>query len=361
MANVEIEIQASQDVPVLESGLTSSVGALWPPERASFNRIKGIYTPGVIDTPQQLQQFLGVLRHQVEIYFNRVDSNATRISLRTVVSVDTLQEYCQQLQPYIEALIPLAGTQPTFENSALVYFGVNDKSRQPLTEELDRYRQTLTEIERRAFSPQEILARTTKNGFQILTLPVLGSLPADQSEKTVDQVSQLYKRFGWEHDDVKEILSNQTNIISVASLDGRIVSAGIAEMVRIPIGKESIRIVEITEAATHQDYAGMGLYTAVSTRLLCEICRLSQGNKLLGGEVDIVFGECNGNAPGVLKTAIRQQRTFSVDIGEKYGFPNSGILPQHVPISGAPRKTPYNDLFPTFIPREKLYKNYGGD
>ena len=117
-------------------------------------------------------------------------------------------------------------------------------------------------------------------------------------------------------------------------------------------------MVEITEAATRDDHARNGLYTAVSSTLLLEIAGRSRQGSLLNGEIDVIFGECNGNALGVLKTVKTQGRTLAVEVSESLGFPGTGMLEQHVPISGAPSDTPYNDLFPAYLTRERLYELY---
>ena len=62
---------------------------------------------------------------------------------------------------------------------------------------------------------------------------------------------------------------------------------------------------------------------------------------------------------GVLKVVKFQGRTFAAEVGGQYGFPNSGMLPQQVPISGAERNTEYNDLLPAFLTRLQLYALYG--
>src|SRR5690606_36815857 len=120
-------------------------------------------------------------------------------------------------------------------------------------------------------------------------------------ENQVDQMTALYERFGWNRDEVVELLQNPDNIISVAKHEGRIVSAGIAEIASIPIGNESLRIAEITEAATLEEFGGNGFYTGVSAKLLEELARRSKENSIYNGPIDLVFGECNGLSLGVLK------------------------------------------------------------
>ena len=76
----------------------------------------------------------------------------------------------------------------------------------------------------------------------------------------------------------------------------------------------------------------------------------------MGGELDIVFGECNANAPGVIKTAHLQGRAFALETSNSFRYNGKGVLHQHVPINGLPRKTAYNDLFPAFLTQKELYR-----
>jgi hypothetical protein len=340
----QLEVKEEQDVPAVEPSLTSSVGALWPPAEASFDRIKGIYTPGIIDNPDSMGDLIREV-DSAEGLFRRGD--ITRVSLRAVVDNEFIQEAKKdpRIADLIESQFNLDGTQPVFEGASLVYFGSNHPSRQPL--EIEKIVENVED----AFytlpqSPDQLISRAQVQGYELSTLP------KDLDPTVIDQVSALYQRFGWTQEEVEEILKQPNNIIAVASLDGEIVSAGIAEMALIPIGSHEFRIVEITEAATKEEHSRRGLYTAVSTSLLLELARLSKEGQVLGGELDLVYGECNGNAPGVLKTARMQGRRFAFEDGP------DGILFQHVPIAGLPKKTRYNDLFPAYISRQDLYRRY---
>ena len=352
LLQLEREEAVQQDVPLLEGDLTSSVGALWPPERASFKRIKGIYTPGIVRNGESLDEITGAINETRAIFNGEI----SRISLRAVVDTEFLKTLAgnEIVEPLVESVIPLSGTQPAFENAALVYFGLNHSARQPIQREMERYVQNLDEASsHRVLSPQEIKERVERNGYAIRILS-----KEDITEECVDQVALLYERFGWTRDEVSTILNNANNIVGVAIKDGAIVSAGIAEMAKITIGNDSLRIVEITEAATLDEHAKNGLYTAVSSGLLEELFERSKKGEVLGGELDLAYGECNGNALGVLKTAHIQGRIFALDAGASFGFTNSGVLPQHVPIAGLPIETEYNDLFPAFMTRENLYRIY---
>lgn len=334
-----------QDVPAIEPGLTSSVGALWPPEKASFGRIKGFYTLGIVNDYESMTRVTEAIA-QAQNRFNR--EGITRVSLRAVVSRAFLKEAkitSPRIGDLAEAQINLDGTQPAFEGSSLVYFGLNHSSRQSIEKNrmLSNFGEALSYS---AQEPSEQLSRVISQSYE------LSILPKEIDELVINQVSDLYERFGWSRKEVEEILSQQNNIIAVASKSGEIVSAGIAEMAKVPIGDHELRIVEITEAATKDEHARRGLYTAVSTSLLLELAKMSKEKRVLGGEIDLVYGECNGNAPGVLKTARVQGRRFAREDG-----PN-GMLSQHVPIVGSEKMTSENDLFPAFLTRERLMKGY---
>lgn len=343
---------AQQDVPAHDGGLTSSVGALWPPERASFERIKGIYTQGIIRDRKGLDEIVNQVNKAQAIFNGEVN----RISLRAVVDVDYLREVAEDIQAHsiVEAAIPLSGTQPAFEDTVLVYFGLNHSTRQPIQTEIVKYLDNLREASsHRVLTPQEIRKRVEREGYDIRILS-----KEAVTEDRIDQVALLYRRFGWAREEVSTILNNPNNFIGIAVKDDMIVSAGIAEMARIPIGYNGLRIAEVTEAATLDEHARNGLYTAVSSGLLEELSRRSKEGQILGGEIDLVYGECNGNALGVLKTAHVQGRRFARNEGGNFGLPDSGVLFQHVPIAGLPKGTEYNDLFPAFMVRSELYGRY---
>ena len=344
-----------QDVPALSPGLTSSIGGLWPPEKASFQRIKGIYTCHIIRNREELEPVLQELEHLRETYFQ--GNEVTRISLRAIVARNVLSRDIGELKTYVEAIIPLDGIRTCLDNTCMVYFGTNHSTRQSSLEELDRYREQLSEILALPVRTcSDMIQRVYSRGYSLETLCYTSG---KISEESTDQIASLYRRFGWTREDVLTILNHPHNLIGIAKNKEEIVSAGIAEIACIPLGDEWLRIVEITEAATAAGSERSGLYTAVSACLLQEIATRSRQLTLLDGEVDYVFGECNSNALGVLTTAHVQGRTFSLEIARQFGFPESGVLSQSVPIAGAHRTTPYNDLFPSFLNRASLYRLYG--
>lgn len=347
-------ITEEQDVPDHVPGMTSSIGALWPPQKTSFNRIKGFYTPSVIATASQFEKFF---QNFLDICA-RASSHpheTSRVSIRAIVARHVLAERHPLLERSLEAIFDLDGS-PQFAGNALIYFGCNHASRSSLVDELAQYRKNLVSA-LRVFPhpPVRLVQRAFDQGYTLQIIKY-GATSPEQRAQTLHQMADLYTRFGWKTPDVEDILKNPNNIIAVAETGGSIVSAGIAEMAKVQIGNRSLHMAEITEAATREEHACQGLYTAVSTFLIQEIATRSQRNEFLNDEVDLVYGECNGNALGVLKTSAIQGRTFATETTARYGFPHRGILHQHVPISGAPRITPYNDLFPTYLTRASVYR-----
>ena len=325
-----------------EVSANSSVGALWPPAEASDRRIKGIYTPGVISDEESLNAFMGEFIGRFDV-LNSPDAEATRLSFRAVVNMGLLQKEASHLKPYIESILPLDGQ---FAGNALVYFGQNSTSRVSSLLDLERQRINIQEALHVPTDLSAALSKATSNGVQFRMLTTEQRRDSD----TVGQVAELYARFNKSLSDVAEMLNNEGNLITVACIEGRIVSAVIGERAIIPVGSQTLQMVEVTEAATHKDFQRRGLYTGVSTMLLDYLA----GNE----DVDLVYGEINGLAPGALKAAKLQGRILACEVGGELGYPESGTLFQHVPIANGSRQTPYNDLWPAFITGQQLRRLY---
>ncbi len=331
----------------------SSVGPKWPPQRSSFNRVKGIYDLAIVSESNALKDVLETIDASIQDMVVEDDKGAAmdRLSVRVLLTSDCLVGNTGSLASLGEAVVPLSGS-PEFEDVNILYLGHNLPTR---LSNIDDLRRAVLNVEKAATRGKSkcstITERAKEQGFR---LEVLDSM-SKTDDVTQDQMANLYKRFGWNSSEVRQILSSEGNIIAVAKCAGKIVSAGIAETVMVTFETgEVLRIAEITEAATDEEFQGRGLYSAVAATLVKELNRLSRDNALLGGQIDLVFGECNGNEPGVLKAVKSLGRTFAYEISKEMGLPFKGYLQQHVPIAGAPRATPYNDLFPAFITRTNI-------
>lgn len=346
----------TQDVPEHQPGQTSSIGGIGEPRPDSFERYKGFHLE-YVDTPGSLGQ--------LEADFNRaknaLESGYTRIQHRAVVDLAVLESHNENafLGTHVEAIMPLDPTEAG-QRPALVYLGwVNEERRQnqadvtQLWENLEIAKNTPQQTVEQMFS------RSSRNGFEIRM-----ATPQEKSgsdEVFVQQMLNLYRRFGWQERDVRAILESSQNSLCIARESGQIVSAGLAEQGSIRVeGFGTLRLVEITEAATLNTHQKNGLYTAISTTLLQSLARRSRNSEVEGGQIDVVFGECNGLSQGVLIVSAKQGRVFSPIPTANLGYPYR-VLRQQVPIAGVDKNTPYNDLIPTFLTRSKLYEYYGGE
>lgn len=342
---VDINIETSQ-AEILSS--TSSIGPQWPPAKASFERIKGFYNIGIIESKLEL---LGLLDETQKIG-KQLDllEDVSRVSIRAVVKDNLLADNHDLLTDHGEAIVSLDGDQSAFTGTSILYLGYNKNERQSHPDDLDVcFKNLRIALNKPLRSASEAIGIIENKGYCV---GVLDYDERTQNESILCQVASLYRRFGWEKDDVDELLRNRNNLIAVAKDKDVIIGAGIAEMSLINIGgnnglPHSLRMVELTEAATEERYAGQGLYSAVSGSLLIKLYLLSKKRQILGGSVDLIFGECNGSNTGILCVAKSQGRIFAYEDSLKRGLPLKGVLLQHVPIAGdGNRRTRYNDLFP---------------
>ncbi len=338
------------DWPTHEQNSTeySSIGPTWPPRETSFNRIKGFYNEMIYNL-SQFQLFFDAFSNF--LYSNGFGKDFTRVSLRAVLKKDLLINLPDEYRPYVEAIIPLKDTQPEFQDYCLVYFGYNHESRTS-RHSLEEDKKNLNlALQEKPINPKEIIDNAIKQGYEIRILA-----PEDITNETVRQVHSLIARFGYDLTTTEEMLKDPNFTFAIAIKDGRIISVSVAEKLTITISNIPLVLVELTEAATDRGHLKRGLYAAASTKILIELAR-----RVNNGEdyIDIIFGECNGAALGVLKTAVRQGRIFSAQVGEIYDYPYSGCLPKHVPILSpdediSDELTNYNNLFPAFITKKDL-------
>lgn len=329
--------------------IPSSVGPLsWPPSAdKENNRKRGVFRR-IIDSPSFLNRFI----HR----FSKMElsEDITRISGRIFVTNDSLISALGNnlgvIDPYIEAVIPLQGSGVSqLEDVSLVYLGKNAESRMlPSSEiihELETAKSIFTSTEPSKFHSHEGIDFTILND----------SLRTDVEIQR--QFNDLYSAFGWNEEDVAKILNNQNNLLVGAFKNAILISTGMAERAEVNLIKGNERfdfvMYEITEAATREEFRGNGLYLAVAliiNRLLSET------------DANLVFGESNLAAPGVLKAAYRQGRHSALNKLSELGLTEKPLR-QPVRISaGINDKRPKqlkNDLLVTYLTRDELIKRHG--
>lgn len=332
---------------------TSSIGPTFPPRISSFGRIKGFENRAVIDSREQITEYV----EMIELIKSRLDGNISRVSFRFLAENSTIADSLDLLARYGEVVIPLYGAGDGFDYTSMVYLGYNlpnyrDSDSYDRQLILNNISQSLT-AETRSYD--EIIGRIYENGYSISS-PDIYQRMSDENFRT--QMINLYSRFGWSAEDVVSILENPRSIFAVISKGNTIVSAGLAERAEITIGQspneKTLRLVELTEAATLEEYQGQGLYTGVAAELLRIIADLPEDER-----VHIALGECNGLAVGVLKAAKRLGRTLSHEVISYNNLPIDGFLPQHVAIDGPARNTSMNDLVPAYILANNIKMLYG--
>lgn len=335
---------------------TSSLGALkWPPERATFERKKGVY-PELIDDDDKLYDFLQKLNNLP------FDEGTTRISVRAFINEQSLRrsigEGKLKEELCLEAIIPLGGCGVNaLEKSCLVYFGKNLPQRKSPNYILEEQKQRVLKAFSLVNQQPANLSPLNDYGVRLLTF--------DERAKPeiFEMYFELYEPFGWDEKAVKSLLNSESNILISAFCKGRVVSSAMVEFGELIVtinGNQQIifRLAEITEAATLPHYQGQGLYKAVSRRLLEFLA--SNDNP-----PHLVFGELNLDSQAVIVNALRQGRTTALETAKQFSFDdlNSGwFLEQHVPInSGRSFRQdgyPYNNLMPAWLTQKKLKELY---
>lgn len=360
-------MEATNDgAPIHEQGQDiSSIGPKWPPARVSAERIKGFYTPGKIDNLEGFRSdffyaFTDYL--QSPLFGAQSDQGYSRISMRAVVSNNLVFNLPAKYREFVEAIIPLSGGNNIFENYSIVYFGANHPSRQSDNHKLQQnWENHNAAIIRQTKNPQEIIQKPINYGYQFEIVEPNDNPPG---KTLTHDIFRLISRFNYDLNDTIRILTNPNFTLGVTRKDGKIVSVGLAETNQFEVEGNLLTLVELTEASTDLNHLRKGLYAGVATALLYHLADKSERRDFNGHEIDLIYGESNGSAPGVLNTARYQGRTFSTEICRDFNYQGKGILPLHVPILDPDEKSAEkeikrnNNLFPTFISRDKLHELY---
>lgn len=344
MAQIE---RAGSDIPT--QAIPSSVGPLsWPPSiDIENNRKRGMFRR-VIESGAMFNSLAGRFS-QFEL-----SDDVSRVSARIFITDSALRESLKNnlelIDPLVEAIIPLKGSGiPELDDVLLVYLGKNSDSRTLPQDEVNKEISRANEI----FSLDE---PPRYHSYEGIDFTVLDS-GLRQDAEIQNQFADLYSAFGWNVDDVAKILNNQDNLLVAAFNQGLLISTGMAEKAIVPLIRQDKRfnlvMYEITEAATREEYRGNGLYLAVALII----------NRLLAdGDANLVFGESNLSAPGVLKAAYRQGRHSTLRNLNEYGI-SEKPLRQPVRISGGVNdhrpKHLKNDLLVTYLVREDLIERHG--
>jgi hypothetical protein len=312
---------------------SSSIGAAWPPQSTSHERIRGFYNEGIIDSSNNAKEFAD----QVDQFRADFDNQQerTRLSVRFIAEAAQLK-LLDGMGVQIEAAIPLAGKEAS--GLVLAYTGYNKPERQVSHDQRLAHEQLL----------DKVISSPRPHHDAIVGNTIDKSTPDSRRSALVPYFLELYAQFGYDEQDVDELLGNTNNTIMFVEQDGRVVSTAMAERASVPIkGFGTLELAEITEAATHPKYRQKGLYTAVSG-LLIEKLVTHQASEPLHA----IYGESSLAMPGVLYAAHQNGRRFSYQDENTYSLSSTafGVLPQNFHIQDGREQRPYNDFAVSYVP-----------
>jgi hypothetical protein len=170
--------------------------------------------------------------------------------------------------------------------------------------------------------------------------------PEEQKREMVGQFADLYSVFGYDEDDVEEILLNPANTIAYAQDETGVISTAMGEKATLEVeGFGQLHMAEITEAITHPDRRGEGFYAAI-----CGF--LTEKLKVSEEPLDIIYGESNLAMQGLLLAIYESGRRFSFFDRGKLGvrYPEFGILQQNFHVEDGTETRPYNDFALSYVP-----------
>jgi hypothetical protein len=311
---------------------TSSVGAAWPPAIASYERMRGFYDQ-LVDSSAEVDTFVD--------HFHEYAAEAESIAEVSRLSIRLLTDSAG-IADIDRREITIEGALPVDNEYFIVYTAVNAHNRLASANRLAQHREFLDatiQNPRRSDLPE-----LSDRAFEPLVID--SSTPQGEKELLIPRFLALYGMFGYNQQDVSDLLVNDANTIVYAEDDDGVVSTGMAEQATITVkGYGDVRIAEITEAVTRPESRGRGLYTAVSAYLVDILRQQDEAPH-------VIYGETNLTMPGAIKAAHSNGRNFSYHDRETLGIlnPNFGILQQNFKVEDGKEDREYNDFALSYFP-----------
>jgi hypothetical protein len=316
-------------------GQTSSIGAVWPPEPSSHQRLRGFYTEGVVRTEVDAALFAAQFADQHKVA--QKTEGISRLSIRVVAHAGSLATL-ERMGVGIEAALPLAGTEPGL---VVAYTAANEPDRSMDEGHVAAHQELLGRALARPQRPAHTAAQLASRG---LTPHTVGR--ADASALT-PRFAPLYAPFNYDETDVAELLANPNNTIAYIADGDRIVSTAMAEHAAVTVRDlGTISLVEITEASTDPEYRGYGLYKAVSGHLTHQL-------QASGQPMHALYGESNLAQPGVVYAAHENGRRFAHFDAAEYGLDGRadfGMLAQNFRVADGAETRTFNDFALSYVP-----------
>lgn len=347
------ELKPPEDTMIRDSAMMQrikQIDGILPPSEISFGRVKVFYTKSVVKDENSLADLRGVFNEVSEVLDGQ---NLSRVKMRAIINGEALRGCSTSdfWQEHVEALIPLDPGK-FGNNPVLVYLGANSDTRQPDPEDLRIVSQNLERSRMFGYrNPEEILNKAQEQGYELKVFD------PSMDNADIGQMAKLCERFGGSYAKTENILTDPSNVVCVASKDSVVVAMAMVDTTDVRLGDTDIfKMAEIRVTATLSGYEQKGIYNGTAALLFRELAKRTREDQTRGQGLDLLFGECNGLSLGILIAARTKGMNFAADIGENWGFPNSGILKQEVPIEWGSRRTKYNDLLPDYLTGSSLIK-----
>jgi hypothetical protein len=325
---------------------TSSIGACWPAQVSSNNRIRGFY-PAVIEENQDLDTLLTNFEEALQ---TAKPYEIDRVSFRFCGTASIIDRILKE-KVNVEAVLPLHDTRSTGDELHVVYIAQNlgDRVMEPL--KLAEHRTLLDKVLLKPTSTTSPEKHIESLGGAIRFIH--NSSRDDKLMALVPKFHSLYDKFGFSESDVIEILTSETNTVAYIEDDqGSIISTALAEKAEVKIegiDGDVLKIVEITEAVTDPDHTGRGYYRALSKCLVNQLVQLRFDGM---DHIHAIYGESNLSSPGVIFAAQQNGRIFSANEAARFGaeHPSFGILEQNYYVNDGNETRRYNDFALSYVP-----------
>jgi hypothetical protein len=320
-----------------------SINVSPPPVAASYNRVRGFFPDAVSEAD--------VAGFSAEFDTYRDFNDASRVTIQLVASGDAIRSLHDRPNVHVEGALPLA----THPDRYLTYTAWNSQGRQVSPAMLKMHHRRIErtlEMDRASVDPQATLET---NGFRQAHF-VDKDTPKPERRDMIADFVELYRKFGHDERAVRDILLDPSCLICYIEDDDGIVSTSLAQTATLQVGgMPDIRVAEITEGVTRPNKRKLGLYRAVSGLLVDRLLADSQTDSDQG--LDLVYGEANLAAHGVIIAAHQNGRLFSID-GTEFGIDDLsfGILQQNIRVNDGNDRNEerdFNDFVLTYLPLDQ--------
>lgn len=264
-----------------------------------------------------------------------LDRGFTRLHVNTMVTQEGLlalrhEKYARSV---VEAITPLDNRLDA-KKLFWVQFGLSTSERSQKSLSQSEVLQLASQLEQEKPWPYHAFLDRVPDEYEFEVLQ-------EPSDQDYEDLALLWERFGSTPEEIEYYLTSPYNSVRVARFDSHIVATARLEITPFSQGGYHFQTAEHTDAATHSDHEGKGLYAALLAQTQRWLHTLEQ-------PPDIMYGTSNVDQPQVLRLAQRMGRKSALQDGFDQGFPYSGFLRQDAPIVVAGSELAYRDLLMTY-------------